>query len=134
MDFVKSTYINTRLFLLSHNVRASAIVVEKRKIPDNFNFLSYYTHSENCVPSLSEFYFSLPFFGLVGEFGTYALRGSTVALSTALLLGAERSLIFVGLYGYNGILTAIALAPITLKKGKQIQVSFLIGYCLSLGN
>ena len=66
--------------------------------------------------------------------GMYALVGSTVALVTALLLGAERSLIFVGLYGYNGILTAIALAPITLKKGKQIQMLFLIGYRLSLGN
>lgn len=46
------------------------------------------------------------------QLGVYAFLGNAAALLTAIILGAERSLIFIGLYGYNGILTAIAVSII----------------------
>lgn len=44
------------------------------------------------------------------RFGLYALIGNAVALLTSYGLGGEPSLIFMGLYGYNAILTCLAVA------------------------
>ncbi|MEK4427183.1 urea transporter [Solibacillus sp. FSL K6-1523] len=65
--------------------------------------------------------------------GLYAFLGNAAALLTALILGAERSLIFVGLYGYNGILTAIAVALIfNTSKQRLSYVTGIIAACLTV--
>ena len=65
--------------------------------------------------------------------GLYAFLGNAAALLTALILGAERSLIFVGLYGYNGILTAIAVAIIfNTSKRRFSYVTGIIAACLTV--
>ncbi len=65
--------------------------------------------------------------------GLYAFLGNAAALVTALILGAERSLIFVGLYGYNGILTAIAVALIfNTSKSPISYVTGIMAACLTV--
>lgn len=67
------------------------------------------------------------------RYGLYALLGNAVALVTALVLGAERSLIFVGLYGYNGILTAIAVAVVFNTSKRQLSyVTGIFAACLTV--
>lgn len=44
------------------------------------------------------------------KFGLYAIIGNFVALITSYLLGGEPNLIFMGLYGYNAILTILAVS------------------------
>lgn len=67
------------------------------------------------------------------RFGLYALVGNAAALVTALLLGAERSLIFIGLYGYNGILTAIAVAVVfNTSKRPLSYVTGIFAACLTV--
>ncbi len=65
--------------------------------------------------------------------GLYAFLGNAAALLTALILGAERSLIFVGLYGYNGILTAMAVAVVfNTSKRRLSYVTGIIAACLTV--
>lgn len=67
------------------------------------------------------------------RFGLYALVGNAVALVTALVLGAERSLLFVGLYGYNGILTAIAVAVVFNPSKRPLSyVTGIFAACLTV--
>lgn len=44
--------------------------------------------------------------------GIYAVLGNTVALIVSYFLGGEHNLIFSGLYGYNAILTIIAVSKV----------------------
>ena len=44
------------------------------------------------------------------KFGLYAVIGNSVALLASYLLGGEHSLIYLGLYGYNAILTIFAVS------------------------
>ncbi|MBB4823453.1 urea transporter [Sporosarcina luteola] len=63
----------------------------------------------------------LLFFGLFWagwRFGFYAIAGNVVAVAGAFLLGGEHTLIDLGLYGYNAILTVIAVG-IVFKEGKR---------------
>jgi len=46
------------------------------------------------------------------RFGLFAIIGNSVSLLTAYTLGAERTLIYLGLYGYNAILTILAVSVI----------------------
>lgn len=44
--------------------------------------------------------------------GLYAIIGNAVALLTSYILGGEHTLIYMGLYGYNAILTIIAVSHV----------------------
>ncbi|WP_252989988.1 urea transporter [Sporosarcina newyorkensis] len=70
------------------------------------------------------------------KLGLYAIAGNIIGLSAAYFLGAEHLLIDAGLYGYNAILTALALgvvfrertnrmAPYTAIIGSILTVLFL---------
>ncbi len=50
------------------------------------------------------------------RFGLYAVIGNVAALLTAYGLGGEHPLIFLGLYGYNAILTIIAVSVVFKEK------------------
>ncbi|RDW16434.1 urea transporter [Oceanobacillus arenosus] len=57
--------------------------------------------------------------------GLAAFIGNAVALLTSLALGGEYSLIFLGLYGYNAILTNIAVSVVF--NSKRHPFSFITG-------
>ncbi|WP_271725208.1 urea transporter [Bacillus paralicheniformis] len=59
------------------------------------------------------------------KLGLYAVTGNAVAIIIAFLLGGERSLITLGLYGYNAILTILAVSAIF--KSEHNRFSFLSG-------
>ncbi|MEH6947618.1 urea transporter [Bacillus sp. JJ634] len=59
------------------------------------------------------------------RFGLYAILGNTISLLTAYGLGGEHSLILMGLYGYNAILTALAVSLVF--KDKNNRFAPLIG-------
>lgn len=67
------------------------------------------------------------------KFGLYAVIGNSVALVTSYLLGGERALIYMGLYGYNAILTIFAVS-VVFKTNSNRFSPFLgvIGACLTV--
>lgn len=46
------------------------------------------------------------------KFGCFAVAGNLVALLTAYWLGGEHTFIFMGLYGYNGVLATFAVSKV----------------------
>ncbi len=67
------------------------------------------------------------------KFGLYAIIGNFVALLTSYLLGGEPDLIFIGLYGYNAILTIIAVSVVFNTKSNRFSPFLgVIGACLSV--
>ncbi|WP_274307057.1 urea transporter [Solibacillus daqui] len=67
------------------------------------------------------------------QFGIFALIGNLFAMLTAFVLGGSRDLIQAGLYGFNAILTILAVAIVF--KGANSRLSFIIGIigaCLSV--
>ncbi|MEH7385912.1 urea transporter [Bacillus sp. JJ1521] len=65
--------------------------------------------------------------------GLYAIIGNMAALAISLLLGGEYSLIFSGLYGYNAILTIIAVSKVFIKDNHPIVLlSGIIAACLTV--
>ncbi|OIK10405.1 urea transporter [Bacillus sp. MUM 116] len=66
------------------------------------------------------------------KLGVYAIIGNLAALITSYLLGGEHSLIFMGLYGYNAILTIIAVS-IVFKDNDRNELLFgIIAACLTV--
>lgn len=67
------------------------------------------------------------------KLGLYAVLGSACALLTSYLLGGDHNLINLGLYGYNAILTILAVA-IVFKTGQNrfAPISGIIAACLTV--
>lgn len=67
------------------------------------------------------------------RFGVYAIIGSAIALLTASLFGGEQSLISLGLYGYNAILTIIAVSIVFKESDNRFALySGMIGASLTI--
>ncbi|MBA9025967.1 urea transporter [Peribacillus huizhouensis] len=67
------------------------------------------------------------------KFGLFAILGNAVALLTSYVLGGEHSLIFMGLYGYNAILTSLAVALVFNQNRKHIAtISGISAACLTV--
>lgn len=67
------------------------------------------------------------------RFGLYAILGNVVALLTAYGLGGEHALIFEGLYGYNAILSCIAVALVFNDRNNRFSaISGVITACLTV--
>jgi urea transporter len=66
------------------------------------------------------------------KFGVYAIIGNAAALLTSYLLGGEHSLIFMGLYGYNAILTIIAVSIVFKENQRFALLSGIIASCLTV--
>ena len=109
----------------------------KLKIEGNIDWLSAFIDGAGQIFFLQGIiaglliFIGIFFAGL--KFGMYALVGNFVAMVTAYILGAEHSLIDAGLYGYNAILTALAvgvvfrggeswMAPLTATIGSILTV------------
>lgn len=67
------------------------------------------------------------------RFGLYVIIGNSVALLTSYLLGGEPNLIFMGLYGYNAILTILAVSIVFDTKSNRFSLVLgIIGACLTV--
>lgn len=67
------------------------------------------------------------------KYGVYALIASVSALITAYILGGEHSLISLGLYGYNAVLTIIAVSIVFKEQQNRYAIySGIIGACLTI--
>ncbi|WP_143256242.1 urea transporter [Priestia aryabhattai] len=64
------------------------------------------------------------------KFGVLAIIGNALALMTAYLLGAEHPLIIKGLYGYNAILTILAVGIVF--SSPQKKYNFLSGFIATI--
>ncbi|MED4402904.1 urea transporter [Metabacillus fastidiosus] len=56
------------------------------------------------------------------KFCIYVLLGNIIALLTALFLGAEHTLITMGLYGYNAILTILAVSVVFQSNQNRFSI------------
>lgn len=66
------------------------------------------------------------------RFGLYAIIGNIAAIITAYGLGGEHPLINLGLYGYNAILTVIAVSIVFKGKERHGLVIGIIAACLTV--
>ncbi|MFC8151589.1 urea transporter [Bacillus paralicheniformis] len=67
------------------------------------------------------------------KLGLYAVIGNAVAIIIAFLLGGERSLITLGLYGYNAILTILAVSVVFKSEHNRFAfLSGIISACLTV--
>jgi urea transporter len=66
------------------------------------------------------------------RFGVYAIIGNAAALFTSYWLGGEHSLIFLGLYGYNAILTIIAVSIVFKGNNRYGLIIGIIAACLTV--
>jgi urea transporter len=64
--------------------------------------------------------------------GLYAIVGSVAALLTSYFLGGEHTLIFKGLYGYNAILTILAVSVVFNENGRHALLSGIFAACLTV--
>ncbi len=66
------------------------------------------------------------------RFGLYAIIGNAVALLTSYGLGGEHHLILLGLYGYNAILTIIAVSIVFKENDRNGLFIGIIAACLTV--
>lgn len=67
------------------------------------------------------------------KLGFYVIIGNVAALLTSYLLGGERTLIMMGLYGYNAILTILAVSVAFNNKNKRYApLAGIIAACLTV--
>ena len=64
--------------------------------------------------------------------GVYAVIGNIAALLTSYSLGGEHSLIFMGLYGYNAILTILAVSIVFKGDSRHVLITGIIAACLTV--
>ncbi|MCM3568015.1 urea transporter [Neobacillus mesonae] len=64
--------------------------------------------------------------------GLYAIIGNAAALLTSYGLGGEHSLIFHGLYGYNAILTILAVSAVFKEDNRNVLLSGIVAACLTV--
>lgn len=67
------------------------------------------------------------------KMGIYAIIGNAVAFLTALTMGGEHTLIILGLYGYNAILTILAVSAVfNTKENRYAPITGLIAACITV--
>lgn len=67
------------------------------------------------------------------KLGLFSVLGNAVALIVAYGLGAEHSLIIMGLYGYNAILACMAVAVVFSSKDNRYRfISGIVAACLTV--
>ncbi|MFS0691151.1 urea transporter [Sporosarcina sp. 179-K 8C2 HS] len=64
------------------------------------------------------------------QMGLYALAGNFIGMFTAYILGGEHTLIDAGLYGYNAILTALAVGVVFRAGPNRISLFIAIIACV----
>ena len=82
--------------------------------------------------TLSGFLLFIAVFWAGWRLGVYAIIGNAVALITSYYLGGEHSLIFRGLYGYNAILTMIAVSIVFNENRRSGLLAGILAACLTV--
>ncbi|WP_314588276.1 urea transporter [Paenibacillus terrigena] len=82
--------------------------------------------------SLSGILLYAAFFIAGWRYGLYAIIGNAAAIITAYFLGGEHSLISMGLYGYNAILTIIAVSIVFKEHQRYALLTGVIAACLTI--
>lgn len=82
------------------------------------------------IPSILLF---LAVFWASRKFGIYAIIGNAVAFFTALALGGEHTQIVLGLYGYNAILTILAVSAVfNTKENRYAPITGVLAACITV--
>ncbi|PIC99569.1 MULTISPECIES: urea transporter [unclassified Sporosarcina] len=67
------------------------------------------------------------------KMGIYAVIGNVVACVTALALAGEHTLIMLGLYGYNAILTILAVTVVyNTKENRYAPITGVVAACITV--
>lgn len=67
------------------------------------------------------------------KFGVFALIGNLFAILTAFALGGAQDMIHAGLFGFNGVLTILAVSVVFKDANNRLSyVTGIIGACLSV--
>ncbi|WP_233202884.1 urea transporter [Sporosarcina sp. P1] len=67
------------------------------------------------------------------KMGIYAVIGNVVACATALALVGEHTLIMLGLYGYNAILTILAVSVVyNTKENRYAPITGVLAACITV--
>lgn len=103
-------------FILSRDLVPQSLANWKLTITGEINWFHGIFHGMGQIFFLENLYSGILLF--IGVFwagwrlGLYAIVGNGAALITAYVLGGEHSLIYSGLYGYNAILTILAVSKV----------------------
>ena len=81
---------------------------------------------------LPAIFFLIAIFIASMRYGIYAIIGSAIGWLTALFLGGEISLINLGLYNYNAVLTMIAVTSVLEVKHKNAWITGIFASILSV--
>ncbi|MFF2754776.1 urea transporter [Psychrobacillus sp. NPDC058041] len=81
---------------------------------------------------LPAFFFLIAIFIASRRYGIYAIIGSVIGWLTALFLGGEITLINLGLYNYNAVLTMIAVTSVLEVKHKNAWITGIFASILSV--
>lgn len=84
---------------------------------------------DEIVPAI---FFLIAIFFASMRYGVYAIIGSAIGWLTALYLGGEISLINLGLYNYNAVLTMIAVTSVLEVKHKHAWITGIFASILSV--
>ncbi|WP_342431243.1 urea transporter [Neobacillus sp. FSL H8-0543] len=128
----KLTEIRLNTKLLPHNLTDWKLNIagEIELIDGIFNGFGQVFFLDN---TLSEIIIVIAVFWAGKRLGVYALIGNVVAISIAYLLGGEHSLIALGTYGYNAILTIIAVSVVFKTEHNRFAFfSGIIAACLTV--
>ncbi|WP_454191588.1 urea transporter [Paenibacillus sp. Marseille-Q7038] len=140
-------YIIMTWFLLLASYRLGLFKLNPNLTPQDLSHLNLHFEGtvnsiQGMVSGVGQVYFQDSFWAgiliLIGIFwagwklGLYAVLGSAVALLTAYWLGAEVSMLNSGLYGFNAVLTMLAVGVVFDAKSRFAPITGIIAAMVSV--
>lgn len=140
-------YIIMTWFLLLASYRLGVFRLNPNLTPQDLSHLDLHFEGtmnwiEGTVSGVGQVFFQDTFWSgiliLIGIFwagwklGLYAVLGSVVAMLTAYFLGAEVSMLNSGLYGFNAVLTMLAVGVVFDAKSRFAPITGIIAAIVSV--
>ncbi|MFS0820335.1 urea transporter [Bacillus sp. 1P02SD] len=124
-------------FHITSNFVPQDISYWKLEPPENVVWLDAAVHGIGQIFFISSTLSGILFFAAVffagWKLGLYAVLGNVVALLTSFFLGGEYDPIELGLYGYNAILTSLAVAVVfKTNQNRFAFISSIIATCVTI--
>ncbi|ARK25365.1 urea transporter [Sporosarcina sp. P37] len=99
-------------------------------LQSTFNGIGQIFFVTEAIPGLLLF---IAIFWASRKMGIYAVIGNVVACLTALALAGEHALILLGLYGYNAILTILAVSVVyNTKENRYAPITGVAAACITV--
>ncbi|ARD49738.1 urea transporter [Sporosarcina sp. P33] len=99
-------------------------------LQSTFNGIGQIFFVTEAIPGLLLF---IAIFWASRKMGIYAVIGNVVACLTALALAGEHALILLGLYGYNAILTILAVSVVyNTKENRYAPITGVVAACITV--